>query len=252
MFDLIYANGDSYLYKSADRDHKTKTVENYLADKLDIKLIRQNTKEGSSNERICRTTIRDILDIKQRFPQANILSIIGFTFTSRRDLWYMHWDNITVDQYDPSDGMYISHEFDQSEWIKEVLIKRFAKRNNFQMAKILKANEEFNTYEPSMFLSSALSLHGYLKSKGVTSIMFSAPPIEINALQGKNMTILLNEMRNDPYIIDFFDFNMTDYLESKGHEPYDFEKYGRLGHHGPAAHEEFANYIYDKYKGDLW
>jgi hypothetical protein len=82
---MIYVNGDSY----SERSSLGGAWSDYLGQES-----HNNAKAGSSNDRIIRTTIEDILQL----GPGNIEKvIIGFSFFMREEVW---WDNelVTLDQ----------------------------------------------------------------------------------------------------------------------------------------------------------
>ena len=86
-FDCIFINGDSY---SAEKGYlcladKDKVYGNFLSRILNIP-VKNVAIPGSSNDRILRSSIEYINDLKQQYQ--NPLVIIGWSFIRRIEVWY--------------------------------------------------------------------------------------------------------------------------------------------------------------------
>lgn len=80
MFDCVVVNGDSY---SAKINHRV--YSDFLAKQSDIPVI-NIARRGSNNDRIRRTSIEKLLEIKDKYK--NPLLIVGWSFIRRIEVWY--------------------------------------------------------------------------------------------------------------------------------------------------------------------
>jgi hypothetical protein len=75
--DLLYVNGDSY-------SHHQNPYSKNLGELLNCP-VKNNAVPGSSNNRIIRSTLDDLIDLKNEYNK--IFVIIGFSFITRQEIW---------------------------------------------------------------------------------------------------------------------------------------------------------------------
>jgi len=80
MVDCIVVNGDSYSAKI-----KNRVYSDFLAEQLNIPVI-NIARQGSNNDRIRRTSIEKLLEIKGQYKKP--LLIVGWSFIRRIEVWY--------------------------------------------------------------------------------------------------------------------------------------------------------------------
>jgi hypothetical protein len=81
QFDCIFINGDSY---SAPNKNQ-KVYADFLSERLGIPVVNVAI-SGSNNDRITRSSIEEIVKLKQQYQ--NPLIIIGWSFIRRLEVWY--------------------------------------------------------------------------------------------------------------------------------------------------------------------
>jgi len=94
-YDCIIINGDSY-----SAPNKFKVYGDYLGEALGIP-VKNFAIPGSNNDRILRSTIEYIQDIKQEYTKP--LVIIGWSFIRRLEVWYYGKDKKTIRQMPDND-----------------------------------------------------------------------------------------------------------------------------------------------------
>ena len=60
-----------------------------------------------------------------------------------------------------------------------------------------------------------------------------------------------SQLKKNKNVIDFEDFSFCQYNLSKGHVPIDYKLYKEFGHHGEAAHRDFATYLIENYLNEI-
>ena len=100
---IVYVNGDSYAKVSNGKRYGEFLSENFNCPVLNSAI------SGSSNGRIIRTSLRDLLDLKQ--THNNIIAVISLTFPLRTELW----DPNIIDNYFANDGEFVSLQTTQSK-----------------------------------------------------------------------------------------------------------------------------------------
>lgn len=93
MFDCIYINGDSF--SASNKEHLV--YGDYLSEKLSIPVVNQAV-IGTNNDRITRSTIEHIGDLKQ---YRNPLIIVGWSYIRRQEVWYYGEDEHIIKKYVP-------------------------------------------------------------------------------------------------------------------------------------------------------
>ena len=247
-YKLLYVNGDSYMYGSKPGDQRSKTAADFLLEMTDISKVVANSRRGSCNSRIVRTTARDILNLKEQFPNYEIIALIGMTFPFRKELWTQQWEDPKL-VYDNTDGLYESQQEYFTNWAEYVINDRGLARKEKQLfkASFVKHNATLD------YLNDVTLLYNFLRNSQVTPIIFSAPIIEYGDTSLDYTKTFERAVESyDPYVIDLFKFSMLDYLLDKGHKPYDYDEHGKYGHPDEEGHREFALYLYERYKGSLW
>jgi len=219
---MIYINGDSYSEKLS-----YKTYGDYLQDRLHQSVINR-AKSGSSNRRIFRTTVRDILELINS-GQTDITAIIGLSFIERTEIWKCNklieenYGNFTPLR--PTDELY-------KKWLP------------------------FQSYQGELLnlFFDLVSLTSFLKLHNINYVIFPSGPIhyvEYFDVSKNYSKFFYDVIKNDPSILPLFDFCMAKHISNAGFVPVDFDKYGSFGHAGSEGHAWFAEWLIDNYLNNL-
>lgn len=225
---ILYANSCSYGVCSTG-----KTYVDFLGDLLNVDTVINAGVGGSCNNRILRTSIRDILELQDT---DDILVLISLGAMYRSELWKNntpangkdgHFYSFQISSLD--NNQYNTSE--SNEYMKQ-WYRQYADEA-----------EATNLYFLLNMFTSFLEVRNikYLIWAGAANyklVDFSAPFIES----------LHEPIANNPKIIDPFSFSFSKYCSIiKGYMPYDSNLYGVYGHHTEEAHKDFANYIFENY-----
>ena len=82
---ILYVNGDSYSAVS-----NGKRYSDFLGESLGRKVI-NNAIPGSCNDRIFRTSLRDLIQLKLQY--SDVIAVISLSFPIRTELWDQHIKN---------------------------------------------------------------------------------------------------------------------------------------------------------------
>ena len=243
---MIYINGDSNTFTNG------KNFGNYLSEYYKQPLLHKGI-PGSSNNRIFRTTTRDILKLKNQ-NITDVKVAIGLSFIFRTELWIE----------DHGIEAWYRNEYDDGEFA------------SFQAA----VNTDWWTKGPSTRLPSiARPYKNYLKewimsnpADGlVINTIYQASLLK-NLCENLNYKFIVFWLSNnahdiyriDPEMdsvkefsdefdetnsIDLFEFSFQKHYYDLGRKPIDFEQYGELGHHCTEVHEIFAKRLYNIFEG---
>jgi len=81
-YDCIIVNGDSYTAETTEH----MVYSQYISATSDHHHVLNYAMAGSSNRRIFRSTLEQVLQAKKDFN--NILCIVGYSFLHRKEIWY--------------------------------------------------------------------------------------------------------------------------------------------------------------------
>ncbi len=220
---ILYANSDSYGVLSTG-----KTYADFIGEKLNAKVI-NNGLSGSCNDRIIRTSVRDLLEIKEQ----EVLAIIGLAHTNRTEYW--------SDTALGNDGHFKSIQPTNTLGGIAAAARESHIRFYNDEAEVTKL------FLDLILFTSFLKLHNikYLIWEGT----MNQKPVDFTTpfIHHFNEQII-----SDSNILNLFDFSFAKYCAIiKKHIPYDYNKYQINGHHTEAAHKDFADYIIENHLSEV-
>jgi len=224
---IVYSNSDSFGVVS-----NGKVYADFIAEHFGAKLIQKGL-SGSCNQRIIRTTVRDLLEIHENEDVLVLLSVSSIYRTE-------YWSSKSIS----NDGHFSSIRIWETFYDKHSPnIAAFAKEFS------LLHNDEA---EMTNLYCSLVMLTSFLKSKGYRYLIWNGPstykPVDFSA---PFIAPFANELNRDPSVIPFDKFSFCKYNVDKGHVPIDYNLYKEHGHHGEAAHQDFANYLIENYLNEI-
>jgi hypothetical protein len=204
-------------------------------------------KSASCNRRIIRTTLRDLIELKNK--HKNILALIGLTFISRTELW-QPWNSV-ID----NDGHFSSIRIDHKKihWGINGLIDNIVPNiEEFADTQIQEYYRQWlNHYHPESELTNLLTdllmFTGWAKNNNIRYCIFS----NVDLLPGDDkvgytspfINSLRHEIETDPHVINPWNFSFGSYALSCGLKPKDYNRYKHHGHPGEEAHTLFADFL---------
>jgi hypothetical protein len=231
---MIYVNGCSYSLSNG------KNYGDYLSEITGKNLLHKGIK-GSSNDRIFRTTTRDLLKLKQNGIN-DCLVCVGLTFWFRTEIWI---ENHGIDKwykFGYDDGEFVSFQTITDKVKINKDIPGFYKNYFKEWIKNLNVDGAIvNTMHQSCLL-----LH-LCKSLGYNLLIFWAADVsqDISRID-KNLESLkdfYNEF-NDKNSFDLLQYCFVKDCFDSGYKPFDSEH--QHGHPDTTAHKEFAYKICNK------
>ena len=234
---ILYSNSDSYgVFSQPGVDKPYGDVySKFIADTLGSKFVNRG-RSGSCNSRIMRTSTRDLIKLRNENPNEKIQALIGLSTTYRNESW-------TVDNLHPEDqdghfkSFQASNKFDF--WTSEQ--KDFAKHWVLQYD---------NEAEQTNLLWQVLMFTKTLKSYNIDYLIWWNCKIGVvKPIDYSNPFIkdFYQEFKKDKNILSFEDFSFCDWCLDQGYVPFNKDMYGEYGHHGPEAHQAFADHLMKNY-----
>lgn len=234
---IVYSNSCSYGVLSTG-----KTYSDFIGDKLNSKVINAGM-PGCCNERIFRTSTRDLLELKEN--NEKILALISLSSFYRSEIWY---DNIPALN---NDGHFKSFQVnnlnnDNSHRSKLPTIEAEMYAKNWFLLHNDEAESSNLFYKLNLFTT-------FLEHKDIQYLIW-AGPMTLKQVDFGTPFIkpFYKHIANNKNIINLYDFSFSKYCSIiKKHEPYDSDQFGIYGHHAEQAHEDFAEYLLEAYLNEI-
>lgn len=239
---ILYVNGDSYSTFSNGRCYG-----DFLAEHLQCKVTNAAI-PGSSNRRIFRTSLRDLMSLKQ--THKDIVAVISLSFPLRTEIWD---PNVIGRNQFVNDGEFISVQTTRSKnWFFNRSETTTSKYQDYINEWLRWYNIEAETVE---LLKEIILLTTWCKQYNIRYVIFSGPLQEPVDFESSFISSFYKELANDPNIINIFEFSFTEWCVKRGHQPiddYTQEIHGTtysIGHQSETAHKDFAKFLFENYIG---
>jgi hypothetical protein len=220
---MIYVNGDSYLHNANDGRNVASFLGEYTNDHVVDSSI-----PGSCNNRILRTSLRDLLVLKQ--THENITAFIGLTYIFRSDVW----DTINQPERwkNSNDGEFASYPL--MNFNEPLVIPNYLKPYAQQWAKWYHYEAEI-----TKLLQGVILLSTWCKTNNITLRIFSSTSFDqLIDIEAPFIRPFYIEISKDANVIDLFNFSLIGYCKSLGHVPYDSGD-----HLAEPAHKDAAAFL---------
>lgn len=244
-FPLIYCNGDSYSDENIYPILKGKTYANVVAAACNGFVI-NSAVAGSSNRRIIRTTIYDMLEHRKLNPTQPTVVLIGLSFELRGEIWI---DNLTP--VAPKESQFVTHQFSQQLNWRENLLNGMDVDTENQYGlekKFFKKYSEGRAYffspysERINLLCDLIMLKSFLDLNNINFLVFQCPAAE--TLNSDHLLdVFKNKIADDSRFFDLETFSFLGWCVNNRYTPLDFLDRPEIGHYGPDAHYKFAEQV---------
>ena len=241
---MVYVNGDSYCVTSDGKKYS-----DFLGEKLQCSVV-NNAIGGSSNARILRTSLRDLMVLKKKY--ANIVAVVSLSYIIRTEVWD---PNIKNNRF-INDGEFTSiTPTHLKNWFFDLQNSVTSEYKDFSKQFLINYNVEAETIK---LLQSIILFSTWCKYNNIKSIIFSGPLQEKVDFSSPFIQDFYQEFKQDNGIIDIFEFSFTQWCILKGFKPINanrtqhiHDKVYDVGHHGQAAHEAFANFLLEEHLNEI-
>jgi hypothetical protein len=248
-FPLVYCNGDSYSNEHYHPSLVGKTYANFVADCCHGFTINK-AQNGSSNHRIIRTTVHDMLHQRQLNPHQKIIALIQLTTTIRSEVWV---DDITNKIEEESNFVQVQFA-NNPDWKERFLKGEGASPINWPIDKFNLSKKYWNKLSEGLayfhngyaehinLQCDLIMLRALLESLNIDFVFFSGPQ-EQQFESDYLLDFFRNELQKDKRYIDFESFGFCQWSAKQNYIPIDPDPNPYIGHYGPDAHEAFAKQI---------
>lgn len=236
---LIYCNGDSYSDENYHHSLKGKTYAHAVGEYFSGFVI-NNAIAGSSNRRIIRSSVHDLMLQRSINPQQKIIALIGLTFELRGEIWL---ESKIQRSERPEESNFVTHTFAQiPNWRERLLSSESRPTRNFAEKYRQGRAYYYSPYAERINLFCDLVMFQSLaKQLNVDFVMFQCPKAEV--LEQEYLLDFFKKNLDSKQILDFENFGFTSWCSEQGFQPLDYNDRPEIGHYGPDAHRAFAEKI---------
>jgi hypothetical protein len=206
---------------------------------------------GSSNRRIIRTTVHDMIHQRQLNPKQQIIALIQLSTDVRSEIWVDNKTNSTL----PEESNLMSIQFASNLDWKQNLLQGLGIQNltfpydeyGFSKKywnKLVEGLAYFHSgyAEYINLLCDLIMLQSLLNSLKVDFIFFSGPQLQ-KFEPDYLLDFFKNKICEDQRYIDIESFGFCSWCAEQKFIPLDVEQNPYIGHYGPNAHQAFAQQI---------
>lgn len=202
---------------------------------------------GSCNRRIIRSSLRDLIELKQE-SNSRILALIGLSYFFRTELWQPNIPAID------NDGNFHPISINQAHVIKT---------NNYYSGDI---DDAYNNTESSVrdyyrqwllheskealitdLITDIIMFINWCSVNDISCLVWNnaVPWPGLPEVNCKDIFLksLSQNLLAHPSIIDPWNFSFIDWAKSLGHVPYDANIHGEHGHPDHLAHNDLAEHL---------
>lgn len=227
-YDCLVVNGDSY--SASRKEHLV--YADFLANHFDIPVYNY-AQSGSNNDRISRSSIEYLLDIKQHHNK--ILFVTGWSFIRRLEVWYYGSNNQVVDRiHDRSTGD-----------TKLVTLDLLLDLNEATVEQKCLINEDSFIHKNLVdFYHNLYTFGHWLESQDIDYFWFSGAlntDCPIHAFPYIQSLKQVQWVAQNPKIHQLHEFCIMKW--AKDNDP---NSHPVTGHLSECGHQKFADYILDK------
>jgi hypothetical protein len=251
-FPFVYCNGDSYSDPDYQPDLNGQTYAHVIAE-LTGGFAMNKARSGSSNKRIMRVTLHDLLQQKTLNPKQPVVALLGLTYELRDEIWID--DRRDLHEAEESHFFRFQIALDVA-WRKQLLEGIFYKSNlSTKLANISASHRSFlkKYQEGRAFFYSPyqerISLYMQLyfmiewcKQHDINILVFCAAP-SFEPLEQEYLKDFFGSNLDKRHFLDFEKFSMCEWCRSRGFVPYENNRDIPNGHYRPDAHRAFADYL---------
>ena len=225
---IVYSNSDSYGVMSTGLRYSE-----FLAQSLDAKCINSG-KGGSCNQRIFRTTVRDLLKLRQQTDEP-ILCVLCLGSMIRGE-W---WNESKKLMPNESDGHFESFQIHSANTKDHPICDYMT-----QWYKLY--NDE--AAQTDLMLQLTL-MTSWFTNNNIEYIVFAGNNITYKKMDYDDIFVkdFATPIFADQNILNLNNFSFVKFCLAQGHIPFDYDKWKEHGHHGESAHRDFANFLLKYY-----
>jgi hypothetical protein len=236
---LLYINGCSFAVQSDGKRYS-----DFLSTELNCDVVNA-AKPCSCNDRILRTSLRDLLSLRKIHNDITVL--ISLSFIVRTEVW----DTLNRSAQPTDDGDFISYQFfNGSDWVEKF---KMGKNTSTAPSYLNKYGIEWTKlYDPeaeiTKLFTELIMFIAWCENNNIKYLIFNGgTPLENIDYSAPFVSSFKQELDKNPRVLNLTEFSFGGYSLANGYIPYDADIYGIKGHPGEDAHKNFANFLLENY-----
>lgn len=237
---IIYSNSCSFGLPP----QKNPPYSTLIAEKLSASVI--NCGRGNScNRRIIRTSLRDLIELKQK-SNDRILVLMGLSDFFRTELWQ---PNIpAVDNDGNFHPLSVKTDYRIKNFysgnVDEVYNNTDHSVRDYYRQWLLHQSKEALMTD---LVTDIIMFVNWCQHNNINCLVWNNaktwPDIKEVNYEDIFLKSLSQTLQTNLNVIDPWNFSFVEWALSLGHRPYDEDRYGEWGHPGPVAHRELAQHL---------
>jgi hypothetical protein len=238
---IVYSNSCSF---GAEQEHPV--YAELIADSFNASLINAG-QGGSCNRRIIRTSLRDLMNLKNQ-SNTEILCLIGLSYITRTELWQSSIPAVSNDGN--FHAIVADHKkFDWTKGLVDTLVPNIhltvssQVREYYKQWLLLMSKESIITE----LCTDLIMFKNFCTQNNIKILIWSNtqkwpgnPEVAVGDIFLKTF---VEYITTDKHFIDPWTFSFQQFSLDRGHRPKDELVYGLSGHLDEHAHEDFANFL---------
>lgn len=240
---ILYSNGCSFGLPVGSPARSYNTV---LSAAIGADLISEH-RPGSCNRRIVRTSLRDLISLRQRTAD-NILVLIGLSFFFRTELWQTHLPPTSTDgHFHPVsiDRLHvIQTKTHYSGDIEDAFRNTDVRVRDWYKQYLIWQNKEALLVD---LLGDICMFIAFCQQHDMSCLIWNNADIWPGQPQVNQDDVFMKDFKNHAMqhgnLIDPWQFAFLPWALQQGFKPVDYDLYGDYGHPSPEAHEKLADFL---------
>jgi len=225
---IVYSNSDSYGVMSTGLRYSE-----FLAQSLNAKSV-NGGKGGCCNQRIFRTTVRDLLKLRQQTNEP-ILCLLCLGSLIRGE-WWNEAKRLLPNETDGHFESFQIHGVDSLNHPARAYMDQWYRVYNDEAV------------QTDLMLQLTL-LTSWLTNNNIEYILFAGNNLTYKQIDYNDVFLkdFATPIFADKNILNLNNFSFVTYCLEQGHKPFDHDQWKDNGHHGEPAHRDFANFLLELY-----
>ena len=231
---IVYVNGDSYPAVSGGLRYSEFLGQYYNCESINAAIA------GSCNDRILRTSLRDLMQLKEIHDDIKV--VISLSFILRTELW----DTDRQVTRFVNDGDFVSFQSTHA--------KNWTVNPELEDSKFKQYTKQWLTWYnveaiTTNLLKDILLFSSWCTLNKIKYVILSGPLLESIDFTAPFIASFYNEMKSNESIINPFEVSFTEWCLSHNFIPIDHftqaihGKEQIVGHHGEEAHRAFSDFL---------
>jgi hypothetical protein len=239
---IVYANSCSFGLSPQSNPAYSEIIGKNLS-----ATVINRAKSGSCNRRIIRSSLRDLLELKQT-SNKQILALIGLSFFFRTELWQPNIPAVDNDGNFHSVSIHINHVIKTNDYysgdVEDAYNNTDSSVRDYYRQWLIHQSKEALITE---LITDIIMFSAWCRDNDIKCLIWNNASIwpalpEVNC-DDIFLKSLSQQLLSELGVVNPWKFSFIEWAQSRGHKPYDAEIHGKYGHPGSTAHIDLAQHL---------